>query len=76
MFFLAGYDNTAYNLSFLFHQLVVHPEIQEKLYDEIQEVIGDKVSLAPKIVAFYVQWKSCDFLQRMIYFLKFMMYQP
>ena len=44
LFLLAGYDTTAGTLSFLFYNFVVHPECQEKAYQEIQDVIGNEVS--------------------------------
>ena len=45
LFFLAGYDTTATSISFLMYNLAVYPEIQEKLYEEIMTVAGDKVIL-------------------------------
>ena len=46
MFFLAGYDTTANALSFLMYLLALNPEIQQKLYEEIVETLGDKVHLS------------------------------
>ena len=43
LFFLVGMDTTATSIAFLIYNLAVHPEIQEKLYDEIVDVAGDKV---------------------------------
>ena len=43
LFFLAGYDTTANALSWLIYSLACNPEIQEKVYDEIQEIIGNNV---------------------------------
>ncbi|KAG8199014.1 hypothetical protein JTE90_001809 [Oedothorax gibbosus] len=40
IFLLAGYETTATALAFTFYLLIKHPEIQEKLYKEIQEA-GD-----------------------------------
>lgn len=45
LFFLAGYDTTATSISFLMYNLALYPEIQEKLYEEIMNVAGDKVIL-------------------------------
>jgi len=42
LFFLAGYDTTATTISFLAHNLAVHPDIQEKLVEEIEQVMGDR----------------------------------
>nr|AFP66953.1 cytochrome P450 [Perinereis nuntia] len=42
LFFLAGYDTTATMMSLLLYQLAIEQEVQEKLYNEIQDVIGDK----------------------------------
>ena len=44
LFLLAGYDTTAGTLSFLLYNFVVHPECQEKAYQEIQDIIGTEVS--------------------------------
>ena len=43
LFLLAGYDTTSGTLSFLLYNLAVHPDIQEKLAQEIEDVVGDKV---------------------------------
>ena len=40
---LAGYDTTAILMSMLLYTLAVEQEIQEKLFNEIQDVAGDKV---------------------------------
>ena len=45
LFFLVGYDTTSSAISFLMYNLAVYPEIQEKLYEEIMTVAGDKVML-------------------------------
>ena len=45
MFFFAGYDTTSTASSFLMYLLAIHPEIQQKLYEEIVETLGDKVDL-------------------------------
>lgn len=41
VFLLAGYETTATALAFIFYLLVQHPEIQEKLYDEISSNLTD-----------------------------------
>ena len=43
LFFLAGYDTTATTISFLAYNLACHPDKQDKLIEEIDAVIGDKV---------------------------------
>ena len=43
MFFLAGYDTTALAISLLMYLLALNPEMQQKLYEEIDETLGDKV---------------------------------
>lgn len=45
LFFLAGYDTTARSLSMFLYSMAVHPEIQEKLHEEIVEQIGDEVNM-------------------------------
>ncbi len=48
LFFLAGYDTTATTIAFCIYNLTVNPEYQDKLYEEIERVVGDKVlSLTP-----------------------------
>ena len=44
MFFIAGYDTTATSIAFLLYNLTLHPEIQEKLYEEIMDTAGDQVN--------------------------------
>ena len=43
LFFLAEYDTTANALCWLIYSLACNPEIQEKVHQEIEEVVGDKV---------------------------------
>ena len=40
---LAGYDTTAILMSMLLYTLAVEQEIQEKLFNEIQDITGEKV---------------------------------
>ena len=54
---LAGYDTTAGSLSFLLYNLVVYPECQEKLYQEIQEKVGDAVSTDADVTIRYTNKK-------------------
>ena len=47
---VAGYDTTANTISFLGYNLALNQEKQDKLIEEVDEVIGDKVrSLYEKI---------------------------
>ncbi|CAF1093630.1 unnamed protein product [Adineta steineri] len=41
VFLLAGYETTSTLMSFFFYVMVTEPEIQEKVYQEIQQEIGD-----------------------------------
>merc|ERR1712137_698236 len=41
VFFIAGHETSAATLGFAFHMLAQHPEIQEKIYAEVMEHIGD-----------------------------------
>lgn len=43
---LAGHETTALTLGFAFHLLAQHPEIQEKLAKELDEVLGDRPATA------------------------------
>lgn len=38
---LAGHDTTALTLTYAFHQLGCHPAVAERLYEEIDAVVGD-----------------------------------
>lgn len=40
LFMLAGYDTTATTLEWLVYDLVLHPEVQDKLFEEIESEIG------------------------------------
>lgn len=40
IFFGAGYDLTSNTLMFAVYELALHPEIQEKLFEEINNEIG------------------------------------
>ncbi|KAL3832686.1 hypothetical protein ACJMK2_024307, partial [Sinanodonta woodiana] len=40
IFFIAGYDTTATLLTFFLYAMAVHPEIQEKLTEELDSVLG------------------------------------
>jgi len=44
MFFLAGYETTAATLALFGYELAVHPDVQEKLFKEIDEVLKGHVS--------------------------------
>ena len=44
LFFLAAYDTTSTTMSFLIHNLSKHEGLQEKLYEEIQDVMEGYVS--------------------------------
>ena len=43
LFLPAGYDTTATTITFLLYNLALHPEIQEKLHEEIVNVTGNEV---------------------------------
>jgi cytochrome P450 len=42
--FLAGYETTANALSWTWYLLATNPEQQERMYDEIHEVLGDRAA--------------------------------
>ena len=44
LFLFAGYDTTSSSLSFLLYNLTAHEQYQDKVYTEIQQIIGDEVS--------------------------------
>jgi cytochrome P450 len=40
-FMIAGYETTSVLMSFFFYVMATEPIIQEKVYEEIQQEIGD-----------------------------------
>ncbi|PIK42887.1 putative cytochrome P450 3A24 [Apostichopus japonicus] len=45
IFFLAGYSTTTVALSFVSYNLATHPELQDKLFQEVQEMAPDRDSV-------------------------------
>jgi cytochrome P450 len=43
VFLVAGYDTTSVLLSFFFYVMATEPVIQEKIYEEIQQELGDVI---------------------------------
>jgi len=41
LFFIAGFDTTSTGVALACHKLALYPEIQERVYDEIESIIGD-----------------------------------
>ena len=46
LFVFAGYDTTATTLGFLIHSLTLDQSVQQTLYKEIENQIGDQVCKA------------------------------
>jgi len=42
LFFFAGFDTTSTTLSVVLHGLIHHPEVQERVRKEIEDIIGDE----------------------------------
>lgn len=42
MFYAAGLESTSTSVSFCLYELAKNPDIQKRLFDEIQEVVGDE----------------------------------
>ena len=47
---LAGYDTTTNAMTFLMYNLATHPEVQEKLREEIDKAIENYVSFALGVI--------------------------
>ena len=45
LFFIAGYGTTATILSYCSYNLAIDPEVQEKLFKEVKEVIENNVRI-------------------------------
>ena len=41
LFLIAGYETTSVLMSFFFYVMATQPQIQEKVYDELQQIVGD-----------------------------------
>jgi len=41
LFFFAGFETTSTGISIICHKLAIFPDLQEKVYNEINDVIGD-----------------------------------
>lgn len=57
LFFIAGYDTTASTLQYLLYMLALHPEIQQRVYEEMTEVCS---SDSPS----YEEVGKCEYLDR------------
>src|SRR6218665_219825 len=54
LFFLAGYDTTANTLALFAYELATHPEIQDKLIQEIDEVMKDEVDVIFSVIVYII----------------------
>jgi cytochrome P450 family 3 subfamily A len=44
VFLVAGYETTSVLMSFFFYVMAIEPVIQEKVYEEIRQVLGDEIT--------------------------------
>lgn len=58
----AGLDTTMMENSMLLIMLAIHPEIQDKVYEEIIEVLGDDINVCPT----YEDLMKLEYLERVI----------
>jgi len=42
LFFFAGFDTSASGLAIIAHKLALYPEYQQRVFDEIEQVVGDE----------------------------------
>lgn len=61
LFFLAGYDTTANTLALFAYELATHPEIQDKLIQEIDEVMKDEVDVIFSVIVYIIYYLSFQF---------------
>jgi cytochrome P450 len=77
IFFLAGHDTTAGTLSFAMGCLALYPDVQQKLYEEVQSVIGpegptsiediQKLEYTSRFIKEVMRcYPAAPFLQRMV----------
>ena len=59
LFFLAGYETTASAISFLAYSLATNPDCQDKLRQEIAQVMAEKVSVMMGVIECMLSNK-CD----------------
>lgn len=50
IFLLAGHETTSMSLTFAFHLLGRHPDIQQKVRDEVKDVLGDNPPTAAQLI--------------------------
>jgi len=57
-FYFAGHDTSAHTIAWALYEIAQHPEVEEKIFDELTEVMGDKETPtyeeANKLT--YLQW--------------------
>jgi len=51
IFMLAGHETTSMSLTFALHLLGRHPEIQQRVRDEVERVLGDRPPTASQLVS-------------------------
>lgn len=56
LFFLAGYDTTANTLALFAYELAVHSEIQDRLIQEIDEVMKDEVDVVSFAIVYILYY--------------------
>jgi cytochrome P450 len=51
IFLLAGHETTSMSLTFAFHLLGRHPDIQQRVRDEVKDVLGDGAPTASQLIS-------------------------
>ncbi len=44
VFLVAGYETTSVLLTFFFYVMATEPVVQEKVYEEIRQILGDEIT--------------------------------
>uniref|UniRef100_A0A915P0C4 Glucuronosyltransferase n=1 Tax=Meloidogyne floridensis TaxID=298350 RepID=A0A915P0C4_9BILA len=80
LFLLTGFDTTANTLSLIAHNLVIYPQVQKRLFEEIEEICGleegeiinyeQLAKLKYADAVFYETQRLCPMAAALVFFIK------